>query len=125
MNRQKFAYNAGVIVLAVFMALQELGIATDIVTTAFAILFGAVALALSLSFGLGNRELAGEITREWSQRYQVERRAIDAEAAADEAEELAEETSEDETAEMPMPEPPVAAMTPRTVTGRPLEERTP
>jgi len=115
----------GVIVLAVFMALQELGIATDIVTTAFAILFGAVALALSLSFGLGNRELAGEITRDWYQRYQVERRAIDAEAAADEAEELAEETSEDETAEMPMAEPPVAAMTPRTVTGRPLEERTP
>lgn len=116
---------AGVIVLAVFMALQELGIATDIVTTAFAILFGAVALALALSFGLGNRELAGEITREWYQRYQVERRAIDAEAAADEAEELAEETSEDETAELPMPEPPVAASTPVTVNGRPLDERTP
>lgn len=116
---------AGVIVLAVFMALQELGIATDIVTTAFAILFGAVALALALSFGLGNRELAGEITREWYQRYQVERRAIDAEAAADEAEELAEETSEDETAELPMPEPPVAARTPVTVNGRPLDERTP
>jgi hypothetical protein len=90
-----------------------------------AILFGAVALALSLSFGLGNRELAGEVTREWYQRYQVERRAIDAEAAADEAEELAEETSEDETAEMPMPESPVAAMTPVTVNGRPLDERTP
>ncbi|WP_396201708.1 hypothetical protein [Gemmatimonas sp.] len=115
---------AGVIVLAVFMALQELGIATDIVTTAFAILFGAVALALSLSFGLGNRELAGEVTREWYQRYQLERRAIDAEAAADEAEELAEETSEDETAEMPMPEPPVAAMPPVTVNRRPFEERT-
>jgi hypothetical protein len=85
----------GVIVLAVFMALQELGIATDIVTTAFAILFGAVALALSLSFGLGNRELAGEITREWYDRYRAEQRAIDAEAAAEEAEELAEESSED------------------------------
>lgn len=85
----------GVIVLAVFMALQELGIATDIVTTAFAILFGAVALALALSFGLGNRELAGEITREWYERYRAEQRAIDAEAAADEAEELAEESSED------------------------------
>jgi hypothetical protein len=85
----------GVIVLAVFMALQELGIATDIVTTAFAILFGAVALALALSFGLGNRELAGEVTREWYERYRAEQRAIDAEAAADEAEELAEETSED------------------------------
>ena len=55
---------------------------------------------------------------------QVERRAIDAEAAADEAEELAEETSEDETAEMPMPEPPVAAMPPVTVNRRPFEERT-
>jgi hypothetical protein len=77
------------------MALQELGIATDIVTTAFAILFGAVALALSLSFGLGNRDLAGEITREWYERYRAEQRAIDAEAAAEEAEELAEETSED------------------------------
>ena len=86
---------AGVIVLAVFMALQELGIATDIVTTAFAILFGAVALALALSFGLGNRELAAEVTREWYERYRAERIAIDAEAAAEEAEELAEEASDD------------------------------
>jgi hypothetical protein len=85
---------AGVIVLAVFMALQELGIATDIVTTAFAILFGAVALALALAFGLGNRELAAEVTREWYQRYRAERMAIDAEAAAEEAEELAEEASD-------------------------------
>ena len=64
---------SGVIVLAIFMALQQLGIATDIVTTAFAILFGAVALALALSFGLGTRELAGEITREWYERYRRER----------------------------------------------------
>jgi hypothetical protein len=84
----------GVIVLAIFMALQELGIATDIVTTAFAILFGAVALALALSFGLGNRDLAGEVTREWYARYRAERLAIEAEAAAEEAEELAEEAQE-------------------------------
>jgi small-conductance mechanosensitive channel len=80
----------GIIVIAVFMALQELGIATDIVTTAFAILFGAVALALALSFGLGNRELAAEITRAWYERYQAERAAIDREAARAEAEEEAE-----------------------------------
>ena len=80
----------GVILLAVFMALQELGIATDIVTTAFAILFGAVALALALSFGLGNRELAGEITREWYERYRAERARIDAEAAREAAEDDAE-----------------------------------
>jgi len=69
----------GVIVLAVFMALQELGVASEIVTTAFALLFGAIALALALSFGLGNRELAGEITREWYNRYKAEREAIDRE----------------------------------------------
>jgi hypothetical protein len=76
----------GIIVIAVFMALQELGIATDIVTTAFAILFGAVALALALSFGLGNRELAGQITREWYERYRAERARIDAEAEREAAE---------------------------------------
>jgi Conserved TM helix len=76
----------GVIILAVFMALQELGIATDLVTTAFAILFGAVALAMALAFGLGNRELAGEVTRAWYERYRAERDAIAREAALEEAE---------------------------------------
>jgi hypothetical protein len=75
----------GVIVLAVFMSLQQLGIAPDIVTTAFAILFGAVALAMALAFGLGNRELAGEVTREWYLRYRAERAAIEREVAAEEA----------------------------------------
>jgi hypothetical protein len=73
--------------LAVFMALQELGIATDIVTTAFAILFGAVALAMALAFGLGNRELAGEVTREWYARYRAERDAIEREVQEREREE--------------------------------------
>jgi hypothetical protein len=71
------AGKGGVLLLATFMALQELGVATEIVTTAFAILFGAVALALSLSFGLGNRELAGEVTRNWYRRYREERDAIE------------------------------------------------
>ncbi len=84
------AARVGVVVIAVFMALQELGVATEIVTTAFAILFGAVALALALSFGLGNRELAGEVTREWYGRYRAERAAIDREQAREEAEQEAE-----------------------------------
>jgi hypothetical protein len=84
----------GVILLAIFMALQELGIATDIVTTAFAILFGAIALALALSFGLGNRELAGEVTREWYEQYRRERdEAVARERAAEAA---AEAELEDE-----------------------------
>jgi len=79
----------GVILLAIFMALQQLNVATEIVTTAFAILFGAVALALALAFGLGNRELAGEVTREWYGRYRAERDAIDREVDHGEAAEVA------------------------------------
>jgi hypothetical protein len=85
--------SGGVILLAVFMALQELGIASEIVTTAFAILFGAIALALALSFGLGNRELAGEITREWYERYKQER--DDAQAREEEAEAIEDEGGEE------------------------------
>lgn len=66
----------GVVLLAVFMSLQELGVATGIVTTAFAIIFGAVALALALSFGLGNRELAAEVTRRWYEEWRAEREAL-------------------------------------------------
>ena len=32
---------------------------------------------IALSFGLGNRELAAEVTREWYNRYKAERDAID------------------------------------------------
>lgn len=90
----------GVVLLAVFMSLQELGVAKEIVTTAFAIIFGAIALALALSFGLGTRELAAEITREWYQRYKAERDAIDREVAEEEAEVLAD------TSEQVRPSPP-------------------
>lgn len=79
------AGKSGVVLLAIFMSLQELGVATNIATTAFAIIFGAIALALSLSFGLGNRELAGEITRTWYERYKAEREAIDREVKNEES----------------------------------------
>jgi hypothetical protein len=96
-----------VVVLAVFMALQELGIASDIVTTAFAILFGAVALALAMAFGLGNRELAGEVTREWYARYRAERDAIEREVEKREEAEDAEMAAEEaDTEERPAAVPP-------------------
>lgn len=54
-----------VVMIAVFMALQQVGVAEEIVTAAFTLILGAIALGVSLAFGLGNRELAGEITRRW------------------------------------------------------------
>lgn len=77
----------GVVVLSVFMALQELGIGTEIVTTAFAILFGAVAFGLAIAFGLGNRDLAGRITREWYEKFRAESDAIERDVAERELEE--------------------------------------
>ena len=43
---------------------RHLGVAEDFVLITFALLFGALCLAGSLAFGLGSRELAGEIVRE-------------------------------------------------------------
>ncbi|HEU5303536.1 MAG TPA: hypothetical protein VFU40_02725 [Gemmatimonadales bacterium] len=59
-----------VIVISIFMALQQLGVAEEIVTAAFTLILGAAALAVGLAFGLGNRELAGEITRRWYEEGQ-------------------------------------------------------
>jgi hypothetical protein len=53
------------VTIAVFMALQEVGVSEEIVTAAFTLILGSVALAAGLAFGLGNRELAGEVTRKW------------------------------------------------------------
>ena len=47
-------------------------------------------LRLALAFGLGNRDLAGEVTREWYTRYRAERDAIARETAEREQEEEAE-----------------------------------
>ncbi len=62
-----------VILIAIFMALQQVGVAPEIVTSAFTLILGAVALGVGLAFGLGNRELAGEITRRW---YEEGRRRL-------------------------------------------------
>jgi len=46
--------------LAVTMALEQLGIGRETIVIAFAILFGGVILALSLAFGLGGKDIAKE-----------------------------------------------------------------
>jgi hypothetical protein len=48
-----------IIVLTTAMGLRQMGIAEDIVNTAFTLLLGAIAVAVALAFGLGSRESAG------------------------------------------------------------------
>lgn len=55
---------------AIVIAVNQIGIATTLVNTLFMATVGAVALALGLSFGLGGRETAAEIVRNWYQRRQ-------------------------------------------------------
>lgn len=66
---------AAVVMISIFMALQQVGVAEEIVTAAFTLILGAVALAVGLAFGLGNRELAGEITRRWYEEGRQRREA--------------------------------------------------
>ncbi len=60
-----FSARVSILILAVAMALRQMGLANEIINLAFAILFGAVAVAIAISFGLGGRELAGRKLGEW------------------------------------------------------------
>lgn len=50
---------------AIVVAVNQIGVATTLVHTLFTATIGAVALALGLAFGLGARDTAGEIVRNW------------------------------------------------------------
>ncbi|MDO9227800.1 MAG: mechanosensitive ion channel [Pseudomonadota bacterium] len=54
--------------LVLAMGLSAMGIADEIVNIAFALVFGAVAVAIALSFGLGGREAAGKQMEHWLAR---------------------------------------------------------
>jgi small-conductance mechanosensitive channel len=45
-------------ILAISMALEELGVARQTVIAAFSIVFGALMLGLAIAFGLGGKDLA-------------------------------------------------------------------
>jgi len=62
------AAKVSVILLSVFMALEQLDIAQDIVLVFFIAVVGAGALAAGIAFGLGAQGIAAEISREWYER---------------------------------------------------------
>ncbi|MBV9578026.1 MAG: small-conductance mechanosensitive ion channel [Chloroflexi bacterium] len=55
---------------AIVIAVNQVGIATELVNTLFTAIVGAVALALALAFGLGGRETAGRIVASWYEHGQ-------------------------------------------------------
>ncbi len=61
-----------ILLLVAAMGLRAMGIADDIVNTAFTLILGAVAVALALSFGLGGREAAGRQMEYWLKQLRKE-----------------------------------------------------
>lgn len=59
-----------IIALVSAMALQQMGIATNIVNLAFGLLLGAIAVALALAFGFGGMDVAGEQVRKWLHNFE-------------------------------------------------------
>jgi Conserved TM helix len=58
-----------IITLVSAMALQQIGVAPDIVNLAFGLLLGAIAVAIALAFGLGGRDIARSQVQEWLDSY--------------------------------------------------------
>ncbi|WP_255428283.1 mechanosensitive ion channel family protein [Ramlibacter cellulosilyticus] len=71
-NTNFLAKAAAVVVwaFAIVVAVNQLGIATELVNTLFMAVVGALALGLGLAFGLGGRETAQEILRKWYAKAQ-------------------------------------------------------
>jgi hypothetical protein len=62
-----------VLALATAMALQQMGIASNIVNLAFGLLLGAIAVAIALAFGLGGRDIAAQQISEWLSSFKQDR----------------------------------------------------
>jgi hypothetical protein len=54
-----------ILVLVILIALEQLGIAGEIVRYTFLILFAGIVLALAIAFGLGGRRWAAELLQRW------------------------------------------------------------
>ena len=59
---------AGVVTLSAAMGLRFMGLAPEIVTLAFGLILGSIAIAAALAFGLGGRSGAGRLVDEWIDR---------------------------------------------------------
>ena len=72
----------GIFGIAVFMILNQLGIASHIVNSAFILIMAALAVAFAIAFGIGGREFAANTLRALSEK--TAKLSADAEPAASE-----------------------------------------
>ena len=59
-----------IVAFAVVIAINQIGIAANLVNTLFIGLVAALALAFGLAFGLGGRDVAAQLTQRWYEQSQ-------------------------------------------------------
>jgi hypothetical protein len=64
---------AAIVIFALAIALQNLGIANEIVTLAFGLLLGSIAIAAAIAFGIGSKEIAGREVDAWVKKLKGEK----------------------------------------------------
>ncbi len=62
------AARVAIVVLATAMALQQTGVAQEIVTLAFSLVLGAIAVAAAIAFGIGAKDAAGREVDRWFEK---------------------------------------------------------
>lgn len=55
-----------IIVVSVVLGIRAMGFADDLILLGFGLTFGAAAIAAAIAFGLGGREVAGELLARWA-----------------------------------------------------------
>jgi hypothetical protein len=85
-----------VMVIAIFMVLDQLRIAPEIVTIAFAATMGALALGLALAFGLGGRDVAARLLEDAYSKGREQREQVksDLQTGRDRAQDRAEQAKD-------------------------------
>jgi hypothetical protein len=66
------AARVSILILAGAMALRQMGLANEIITLAFGLLLGAIAVAVAIAFGIGGRDLAAQTLGDWRQKMEKE-----------------------------------------------------
>jgi hypothetical protein len=64
------AARLSILVLAGAMALREMGLANEIITIAFGLVLGAIAVAAAIAFGIGGRDLAADTLKRWREQLE-------------------------------------------------------
>lgn len=62
---------------AIVIAVNQIGVAQELVNTLFMAVVGATALALGLAFGLGGRDTASEVVQNWYRQAQANKDKIE------------------------------------------------